>query len=163
MTGPDMKAHRLAAGLSRRALADLAGLHPDTVKYWEAKSRVDPYGHAPTKIFATLGLPIPKRHFRSFRRTTRARCGVLGYPPQKPIIAPATCGAKTRKGTPCRAKPIPGKSRCKFHGGLSTGPRTPEGKARIAEAQCRRWAREKVTIEIASLEIEDRFKSGPAS
>jgi hypothetical protein len=29
---------------------------------------------------------------------------------------------------------------CRFHGGLSTGPRTAEGKARIAEAQRRRWA-----------------------
>jgi ABC transporter substrate binding protein len=30
--------------------------------------------------------------------------------------------------------------RCRFHGGLSTGPKTAEGKARIAEAQRRRWA-----------------------
>ncbi|WP_372674553.1 HGGxSTG domain-containing protein [Aquicoccus sp.] len=49
------------------------------------------------------------------------------------------CGAKTRKGTTCRAKPLPGKTRCKFHGGMSTGPRTPEGRERIAEAQRRRW------------------------
>jgi hypothetical protein len=28
----------------------------------------------------------------------------------------------------------------KFHGGLSTGPKTPEGRARIAEAQRKRWA-----------------------
>jgi DNA invertase Pin-like site-specific DNA recombinase len=33
--------------------------------------------------------------------------------------------------------------RCRFHGGLSTGPRTAEGKARIAEAQRRRWQRER--------------------
>lgn len=53
-----------------------------------------------------------------------------------------TCGAKTtRKGTPCRNKSEPGRRRCKFHGGKSTGPRTPEGRARIAEAQRRRWAR----------------------
>ena len=31
--------------------------------------------------------------------------------------------------------------RCRLHGGLSTGPKTPEGRARIAEAQRRRWAR----------------------
>ncbi|MTJ05051.1 MAG: hypothetical protein FH759_10220 [Sediminimonas qiaohouensis] len=49
------------------------------------------------------------------------------------------CGAKTRKGKPCRAKPLPGKRRCKFHGGMSTGPRPPEGLERIAEAQRRRW------------------------
>jgi hypothetical protein len=50
------------------------------------------------------------------------------------------CGAQTRKGTPCRCKPLPGKRRCKFHGGASTGPKTPEGRERIAEAQRKRWA-----------------------
>jgi hypothetical protein len=32
-----------------------------------------------------------------------------------------------------------GKARCRFHGGLSTGPRSEEGRARISEAQRRRW------------------------
>jgi hypothetical protein len=32
-----------------------------------------------------------------------------------------------------------GKARCRFHGGLSTGPETKAGRARIAEAQRRRW------------------------
>jgi hypothetical protein len=32
-----------------------------------------------------------------------------------------------------------GKARCRFHGGLSTGPKTEAGRARIAEAQRRRW------------------------
>lgn len=50
------------------------------------------------------------------------------------------CGAKNRKGTACVKKVIPGKSRCKFHGGSSTGPRTVQGKARIIEAQRNRWA-----------------------
>ena len=31
------------------------------------------------------------------------------------------------------------KTRCRFHGGLSTGPKTEAGRARIAEAQRRRW------------------------
>ena len=47
----------------------------------------------------------------------------------------ARCGAKTRSGTPCAKYPINGKRRCRLHGGLSTGPRTAEGKARIAAAQ----------------------------
>lgn len=51
------------------------------------------------------------------------------------------CGAKTRKGTPCRCKSEPGKRRCKFHGGKSTGARTPEGIERIREAQRQRWAK----------------------
>lgn len=42
-----------------------------------------------------------------------------------------TCGARRhRDGQPCQALSEPGKRRCRFHGGRSTGPRTPEGKAR---------------------------------
>jgi hypothetical protein len=52
-------------------------------------------------------------------------------------------GAKTRKGTPCRNKSEAGKRCCKFHGGLSTVPKTQEGRDRIAEAQRLRWARVK--------------------
>jgi hypothetical protein len=51
------------------------------------------------------------------------------------------CGARNRRGEACVVRVEPGKRRCRFHGGLSTGPRTAEGKARIAEAQRRRWAR----------------------
>lgn len=44
------------------------------------------------------------------------------------------CGAKRhRDGEPCEALSEPGKRRCRFHGGRSTGPRTPEGKARVAQ------------------------------
>ena len=51
------------------------------------------------------------------------------------------CGAKTRKGTPCRLLSEAGRRRCKFHGGMSTGPKTIEGRKRIAEVQRKRWAR----------------------
>lgn len=41
------------------------------------------------------------------------------------------CGAsRHRDGQPCRAMSEPGKRRCKWHGGCSTGPRTDEGKAK---------------------------------
>lgn len=40
------------------------------------------------------------------------------------------CGANTRAGTPCKQKAIYINGRCKWHGGCSTGPRTPEGKKR---------------------------------
>ena len=58
-----------------------------------------------------------------------------------PMKAPR-CGAKTRQGNPCRRaaelNPWTGKrSRCRLHGGLSSGPRTSEGKARIAAAAFR--------------------------
>ena len=45
------------------------------------------------------------------------------------------CGAKTRSGKPCAKDPMNEKRRCRLHGGLSTDPKTAEGKARIAAAQ----------------------------
>jgi hypothetical protein len=51
------------------------------------------------------------------------------------------CGAKTRAGHPCQRKGTGRGGRCLNHGGGSTGPRTDEGRQRIAEAQRRRWAR----------------------
>jgi hypothetical protein len=42
------------------------------------------------------------------------------------------CGAKTRAGGACLARVEPGKARCRFHGGSSTGPKTAIGRARIA-------------------------------
>ena len=52
------------------------------------------------------------------------------------------CGAKTRAGGRCDAPPVtPWASRCRLHGGMSTGPKTAEGRCRIAEAQRLRWAK----------------------
>jgi len=40
------------------------------------------------------------------------------------------CGARAKySGKPCQAKAL-GNGRCRFHGGLSTGPKTLEGRAR---------------------------------
>lgn len=53
------------------------------------------------------------------------------------------CGARTRKGHSCRNRvtisPLTGNpaKRCKFHGGRSTGPRTPDGKAAALAALAR--------------------------
>ena len=44
-----------------------------------------------------------------------------------------TCGATTRAGTPCKRTDLYDSGRCRLHGGLSTGPRTPEGKRRAAQ------------------------------
>lgn len=54
-------------------------------------------------------------------------------PPQIPSdLAALQCGAKTRQGHPCKRTDIYLSGRCKFHGGLSTGPKTPEGRAQCA-------------------------------
>jgi hypothetical protein len=49
------------------------------------------------------------------------------------------CGAKTRAGGCCQVRAEPGKARCRFHGGKSTGPKTPAGRARIAAVQRLWW------------------------
>ncbi|TNC61408.1 hypothetical protein FHG71_21155 [Rubellimicrobium roseum] len=53
---------------------------------------------------------------------------------QRRARAHVPCGAQTRKGHSCRLLSEPGQRRCKFHGGRSAGPRTPEGRERIAVA-----------------------------
>ena len=44
------------------------------------------------------------------------------------------CGAKTRRGTPCKRAANKRNGRCRLHGGQSTGPKTAEGRAKIAAA-----------------------------
>ena len=69
---------------------------------------------------------------------------------------PAFCNARTKSGRPCRALGLPGTGRCRWHGGLSTGPKTEAGKARCTEnlakaraklarlrADVHRWAAER--------------------
>lgn len=47
------------------------------------------------------------------------------------------CGARTRRGTGCQRPANKKNGRCRLHGGASTGPRTEEGRARIAAANLR--------------------------
>jgi len=59
------------------------------------------------------------------------------------------CGAKarTRGSRPCQARPVRGKARCRLHGGLSTGPRTPEGLERSRRARWKHGRFSKAAIE----------------
>jgi hypothetical protein len=50
------------------------------------------------------------------------------------FLAAPRCGAHTRAGGCCR-QPAMGNGRCRLHGGLSTGPRTAEGRVRCARAR----------------------------
>lgn len=56
--------------------------------------------------------------------------------PELQDTVPGRCGARTRHDPPrlCKRLPVPGKRRCRLHGGLSTGPRTAEGKDRVRAA-----------------------------
>ena len=44
------------------------------------------------------------------------------------------CGAKTRRGVPCQRPANKRNGRCRLHGGASSGPRTEQGRAKIAAA-----------------------------
>jgi hypothetical protein len=59
-----------------------------------------------------------------------------GFPrwPDMSTFSILRCGAKTKRhGTPCSLTAIYANGRCKFHGGLSTGPKTAEGKIKAAQ------------------------------
>jgi hypothetical protein len=57
-----------------------------------------------------------------------------------------TCLAKTRSGGACQLTGNPRNGRCYLHGGASTGPRTDEGRARIAAAQFKHGNRSKTFV-----------------
>jgi hypothetical protein len=53
-----------------------------------------------------------------------------------------------------------GKARCRFHRGLSTGPKTEAGRGRIAEAQRRRWRLYREMRQGISLARRERARLG---
>lgn len=131
--GADIVALRRDKGWSQRELARQAYIHHSTVQYWEKQSALDWDSFVVQSIAVALD-------WDANVSSTRARHGVMSYSAMDAIMkeqahllsdrlakrlwnARVTCGAKTRKGTPCRAKSMPGKRRCKLHGGMSTGPR----------------------------------------
>jgi transcriptional regulator with XRE-family HTH domain len=155
LSGRELAAFRRELGLNQTELARAAGVGRNAVSYWECKANVCPANYAPRRILRVLGVSIrrdlsthPTPLDRLLGRTTRKRSTASASSDdaeQAPAAAtkctsPGKCGARTRKGRPCQLAPEPGRTRCRVHGGLSTGAKTPEGRARIAEAQRRRWA-----------------------
>lgn len=53
--------------------------------------------------------------------------------PYNPTVPNQICGARTRAGTPCQSRTLYRSGRCKNHGGMSTGPKSAEGKARVGQ------------------------------
>lgn len=150
MTGKELRRKRERCGLSMRALARRAELHHRTIAYWEGKAALDPLSPAVAAICAALEWRITAQPIRArVMGSYTAKEPVLTYNNVVNLIgarlaghlffARVPCRATTRAGKPCRAQSEPGRKRCRFHGGLSTGPRTEEGRKRIAEAQRRRW------------------------
>lgn len=54
----------------------------------------------------------------------------LSTPPFPDELRGLACGARTRKAQPCKRTDLHPNGRCKHHGGLSTGPKSEEGKSR---------------------------------
>lgn len=50
-------------------------------------------------------------------------------------IVPRCAARSKRSGLQCRKATMRGKKVCRTHGGASTGPKTPEGRQRCAEAK----------------------------
>lgn len=122
ISGKDLKVMRMRAYLTQHHLAARAGIHVQTVRYWESKPVVK--GHAPNRMLLALEIK-GIRHGQAYA----------------PVECNGKCGAKTRAGTACKRSPAPNAKRCRLHGGLSTGPKTPEGREAIRQAQLRRWER----------------------
>jgi hypothetical protein len=74
-------------------------------------------------------------------------------------------GLSKRTRQRCQAPAIKGRTKCKFHGGRSTGSRTPEGKARQIAANTihgreTRAIREERSAKLAELyELEKEMRS----
>jgi len=81
------------------------------------------------------------------------------------VICTQYDGLSKRTRLRCQAPAIKGKTKCRFHGGRSTGSRTPEGKARQIAANTKhgretRAIREERSAKLAVLyEIEKEMRS----
>jgi hypothetical protein len=76
--------------------------------------------------------------------------------PSGDFLAAPRCGAHTRCGGSCR-QPAMANGRCRLHGGLSTGPRTPAGLARSRRARWKHGAR---SADVAALRRAARAQLG---
>lgn len=141
ITGKALAECRKSAGYTQTDLADLIGCGRHAVSYWETKPELSLRWGVPNRIAVQLGIPIPQPIPRAGVAAWERICCI-----NAPIHARANhgvlvqrCGAKTRAGHPCKRRPEPERKRCRNHGGLSTGPKTQEGRLRIAAVQRRRW------------------------
>ena len=75
---------------------------------------------------------------------------------EKPIRIPKQdrplCGATCRDGHACQARAVPGKKRCRMHGGLSTGAKTEAGRAVIQAVTLRRIRRDRAEQRVRRFE-----------
>src|SRR5262245_16803070 len=132
----------------QQRLADAAA---ERRKVWRVRALDD--GTLERKQFTCReGVPLVEGWART--ETAARRLAARLLPPNRTaelppvLIAPAParyrldrprCGARTRQGTSCQAAGIGKGGKCRNHGGLSTGPRTPEGRQRSARNLAAWW------------------------
>ncbi len=110
---------------------------------------VDPPSRSPLRR-AKEGRPDSEQASRSLPSDRRGRLKNGNRPGD--FLAAPRCGAHTRCGGECRQPAMPN-GRCRLHGGLSTGPRTPAGLARSRRARWKHGAR---SAEVRALVREAR-------
>lgn len=72
--------------------------------------------------------------FRKWAARANEAEAACRYVPRFPrYLRGLACGAIKKDGNACRMTTLRSNGRCKFHGGASTGPRTPEGHERALE------------------------------
>lgn len=93
-----------------------------------------------------LYLAANKARERSVARLVKSGMSELRASLEVPLIdlgpfLELRCGARgKRTGLPCPHTGLYANGRCRWHGGLSTGPRSTEGKSRSAMNVSKRWA-----------------------
>lgn len=161
ISGLEMKAERRALKFSQSEMAELISCSRHAVSYWETKQKQltwrDVRSEVPAKMLKVLQIRVSSPFDQK-----ALNAEAIGYHCLSPEAGGTTdaaklscsatidgehdgnlrrlCGAKTRTDRACRNLSETGKRRCKFHGGMSTGPKTEEGKSRIAKAQRLRWS-----------------------
>ncbi len=145
ISGYQLKAVREVNGWTQQGLADKAGVHVQTVKFWESQDRQDEGGlhsKAAWKMARAMKLePMPIEDDCSDDELAdmAAKFGLSRLFKTKAPDTPRHCNARCPDGRKCRKRPVPGKQRCKQHGGNSTGPTTERGRLAIGQVQKRRW------------------------
>lgn len=124
----------------QKRLQEIKELYAEQMKFLASTSIEPPMGWLE---FGTMMAQAEKdgRTFYYFNGGGRIKL-FIGEQPKK---YQGRCGAKTRSRTPCKMRVVGGKQRCRLHGGMSTGPRTRVGRARIAASNRRRAKAHKVT------------------
>lgn len=120
----------------KRSITQMMNFAVECEMAWQRRARSLPDGER-RKLFGAF-----------FQRRQRAIDEQCVYIPDRPAhLRHLTCGARTQSGAACRMTALFANGRCIWHGGKSTGPRSPEGKARaIANLELGRRKRRELTV-----------------